>query len=334
MASATGIVPFWKSYDRKTVLRFAQLAEDLGYDSIWIPEAWAYEQFQLLAEVALATKRIKLATGIANVFSRSAGLLAMSAATLDEISEGRVILGLGTSGKVVVENFHGVPYEKPLTRLRETVGILRALWRGDRLDPNLSTLFDARHFKLEMTPFRKDIPVYIASLQEKAVRDVGRVADGWIPTFWPYRHFKDGIAWLEEGARDAHRGDVHLNVAPFMAVIPFDDVAMARGLIKPLVAFYIGGMGVYYHALFCRYGFQENADLVRELYNAGQRKEAAAAVSDELIDAIAICGPADRCREKLAEWRTFGVDSALLNLPTNVPPELTEHFLQTMAPGR
>ena len=148
MPGTSGIVPFWKQYDRKQVLRFAQLAEDLGYDSIWIPEAWAYEQFQLLTEVALATRRLKLATGIANVFSRSPGLLAMSAATLDEISEGRVILGLGTSGKMVIENFHGVPYEKPLTRLRETIGILRALWRGDRLSPEMSTLFSPRHFKL------------------------------------------------------------------------------------------------------------------------------------------------------------------------------------------
>ncbi|HVM97160.1 MAG TPA: LLM class flavin-dependent oxidoreductase, partial [Candidatus Acidoferrales bacterium] len=119
MAGKIGIVPFWKQYDRKAVLRAAQLAEDLGYDSIWIPEAWAYEQFQLLTEIAVHTKRLKLATGIVNIFSRSAGLLAMSAATLDEISEGRVILGLGTSGKIVVENFHGVPYKKPLTRMRE-----------------------------------------------------------------------------------------------------------------------------------------------------------------------------------------------------------------------
>jgi len=194
MAGTTGIVPFWKQYDRKTVLRFAALAEDLGYDSIWVPEAWAYEQFQLLAEIALATKRIKVATGIANVFSRSPGLLAMSAATLDEISEGRAILGLGTSGKNVVENFHGVTYEKPLTRLRETIGICRALWRGDRLAPEMSTLFPLRHFKLEMTPRRPSIPIYVASLQEKAIREIGRGADGWLPTFWPHRHLRDGIA--------------------------------------------------------------------------------------------------------------------------------------------
>ena len=103
-------------------------------------------------------------------------------------------------------------------------------------------------------------------------------------------------------------------------------------MIKPLVSFYIGGMGIYYHALFCRYGFQENADLVRELYNTGERKQAAAAVSDELIDAIAICGPPAHCREKLAEWRRHGVGTALLNLPTGVPSEVTEQLLQTMAP--
>ncbi len=333
MPDKIGIVPFWKNYDRKTVLRTAQMAEDLGYDSIWIPEAWAYEQFQLLTEIALATKRIKLATGIANIFSRSAGLLAMSAATLDEISEGRVILGLGTSGKKVVENFHGVPYAKPLTRMRETVGILRALWRGDRLRPEMSTSFAVRHFKLEMKPLRPDIPIYIASLQEKAIREIGRIADGWVPTFWPYEHLADGIALIEQGAREVGRDPSRIEVAPFMAIVPMDDAAAARSLIKPLVSFYIGGMGAYYHALFCRYGFAENADLVRELYQKGQRREAAAAVSDELIDAIAICGPAGHCREQLAEWRRHGVGTALMNLPTGVPFELTEQLLRDLAPA-
>jgi F420-dependent oxidoreductase-like protein len=332
MSNRLGIVPFWKNYDRTAVLRAARVAEDLGYDSIWIPEAWAYEQFQLLTEIALATKRIKLATGIANVFSRSPGLLAMSAATLDEISEGRVILGLGTSGKVVVENFHGMPYEKPLTRLRETVGILRALWRGDRLSPEMSTLFDARHFKLEMQPRRADIPIYIASLQERAVREIGRIADGWVPTFWPYKHLRDGIAWIEAGAREAGRDPARIDVAPFVAVVPMDDVAMARSLIKPLVSFYIGGMGTYYHELFCRYGFMQNADYVRELYNNGDRRQAAVAVADDLIDAIAICGPAAHCREQLAEWRANGMGAALLNLPTGVPIEVTEQVLRELAP--
>jgi F420-dependent oxidoreductase-like protein len=332
MPNRIGIVPFWKGYDRQAVLRTARVAEELGYDSIWIPEAWAYEQFQLLTEIALATTRLGLATGIANVFSRSAGLLAMSAATLDEISGGRTILGLGTSGKVVVENFHGVRYTKPLTRLGETIGILRALWRGERLSPELSTLFDARHFKLEMTPLRPDIPIYVASLQERAIRQIGRLADGWVPTFWPYRHLRDGIALLEAGAREAARDPSRIEVAPFLAVVPLDDVDLARAMVKPLVAFYIGGMGAYYHALFCRYGFRDNADLVRELYEKGDRREAAAAVSDALIDAVAICGPAAQCRERLAEWRAHGMGTALLNLPAGAPAEVTEQLLRAMAP--
>jgi F420-dependent oxidoreductase-like protein len=331
MKHNVGIVPFWKNYDRKTIIRGAQIADELGYHSIWIPEAWAYEQFQLLTEVALATKRLKVATGIANVFSRSPGLLAMSAATLDEISEGRAILGLGTSGQLVIENFHGVPYAKPLTRLRETVHILRALWRGERLSPELSTLMDLRHFKLEMTPVRPDIPVYIASLQEKAIREIGAIGDGWVPTFWPYEHFDEGLALIAEGARAAGREPSKIELAPFVAIIPLDDVGMARSMIKPTVSFYIGGMGTYYHAMFCRYGFKKNADEVRDLYNAGQRKEAAAAVSDELIDSIAICGPPQHCREKMDEWAKNGVGTFLMNLPTGVPGELLEQVLEQMA---
>jgi F420-dependent oxidoreductase-like protein len=332
MALKQGVVAFWKNYDRKAVIRAAQLAEELGYDSIWIPEAWAYEQFQLLTEIALSTRRIKVATGIANVFSRSAGLLAMSAATLDEISEGRAIIGLGTSGKLVVENFHGAAYEKPLTRLRETIGIMRALWRGERLRPELSSLFDARQFKLEMNPLRPNIPVFVASLQEKAIKEIGAMADGWLPTFWPYRDLKDGIALIREGATKAGRDPNAIEVAPFVGVVPMDDVAAARAMIKPLVSFYIGGMGTYYHAMFCRYGFKDTADTVRELYNTGKRREASEAVSDELIDAIAICGPGAHCREQLQEWHRNGVDLALINLPTGMPGEMTEMFLRELAP--
>jgi F420-dependent oxidoreductase-like protein len=334
MQPKLGIVPFWKQYDRNAVLRSAELAEDLGFDSIWIPEAWAYEQFQLLTEIALRTRRIKLATGIANVFSRSAALLAMSAATLDEISAGRVILGLGTSGKNVIENLHGLPYRKPLTRLRETIGILRTLWRGGRLSPELSTLFDARHFKLEMKPLRPDIPIYVASLQEQAIREVGRLADGWVPTFWPYKHLEDGIALLREGATAGGRDAGKIEVAPFVGVVPLEDAALARSLIKPMVSFYIGGMGVYYHAMFCRYGFAETANLVRDLYNAGDRTKAAEAVSDDLIDAIAICGPPEHCRAKLAEWREHGVGAALVNLPAGAPFEMVEQLLRAIAPVR
>ncbi len=333
MTAKLGIVPFWKQYDRKVVLRTAKLAEDLGYHSIWIPEAWSYEQFQLLTEIAVNTKRIGLATGIANIFSRSAGLLAMSAATLDEISEGRAILGLGTSGKNVVENFHGVPYKKPLTRMRETIGVMRTLWKGERLTPEQSTLADLRHFKLEMTPTRPDIPIYVASLQKKAINEIGRSADGWVPTFWPYQNFKDGMEWVAEGAREVGRDPADIELAPFLGVVPIEDVDFARSMMKPMVSFYIGGMGTYYYDMFCRFGFKENADVVRDLYNEGDRKKAAAAVSDDLVDAIAICGSPEHCREKLAEWGSNGMGLGLVNLPQGAPYEMIEGALKAVAPA-
>lgn len=332
MTEKLGVVPFWQGYDRKEVLKIARIAEDLGYESIWIPEAWGYEQFQLLAEIAKETSRIKLATGIANVFSRSAGLLAMSAATLDEISEGRVILGLGTSGKNVIENFHGTPYRKPLTRLRETIGICKTLWRGERLTPEQSTLAELRHFKLAMNPVRANIPIYVASLQEKAVREVGRLADGWVPTFWPYKHFDKGLAWIAEGAREAGRDPSEIELAPFLGVVPIADVAFARSALKPMVSFYIGGMGTYYHDMFCRFGFAENADLVRDLYAAGNKKESIGAVSDELVDAIAICGPPEHCREKLSEWRANGMGHGLVSLNPGATADSVAPLLKSVGP--
>src|SRR5215470_10234157 len=133
MIERIGLLSFWKNYDRKLYLRAAQLADELGYDSFWVPEAWGYESFTVLTEMALATKRIKLGTGIINVFSRSPGLIAMSAATLDEMSEGRFLLGVGTSGKRVIEGFHGRPYEKPLTQVGDVIRAVRTLLSGGKL---------------------------------------------------------------------------------------------------------------------------------------------------------------------------------------------------------
>src|SRR5580658_4721960 len=150
MTDRIGLLAFWKNYDRKLYLRAAELADDLGYDSFWVPEAWGYESFSLLTEMAVATKRIKLGTGIINVFSRSPGLIAMSAATLDEISEGRFILGLGTSGPRVIEGFHGRPYDKPLTQVRDVIRTVRTLLSGGKLSDAGAENAKYRPFTLEM----------------------------------------------------------------------------------------------------------------------------------------------------------------------------------------
>jgi len=329
----TGLVAFWKNYDRKAVLRYAEMADELGYDSFWIPEAWGYEAFSLLTEIAGRTRRLKLATGIVNVFSRSPALLAMHAATLDEISEGRVILGLGTSGEKVIQGFHGVPYEKPLTRLRQSIQVIQCLLSGQRLSEAGVDLWELRHFKLAMTPVRPRIPIYAACLNDKAVRMVGELADGWMPTFWPWQQMDKGVALLAEGAARSGRQVEEVTVAPFTTVIPMPDREMSEHSARGIISFYIGGMGVYYHGMLSRMGFAANADEVRDLYVAGRREEAAKAVSRELLDALVIAGDPEFCRTRLGEWRARGVGLPILGLPTDMGPEICSMYMQLMAPA-
>lgn len=334
MAERTGLVAFWKNYDRKNVLRYAQIADELGYDSFWVPEAWGYEAFSLLTEIALATKRIQIATGIVNVFSRSPGLIAMHAATLDEISGGRLILGLGTSGAKVIEGFHAVPYKKPLTRLRQYVKVVQTLIAGGKTSDAGADLWpEMRPFKLEMKPLRPRIPIYCACLNEEAIRMIGELADGWMPTFWPYSRLGEGRKLLAEGAARSHRNAEEVVTAPFTTVIPMPDKEIAYQSARGLISFYIGGMGDYYHAMLSRMGFAENADRVRDLYATKRRDEAAAAVSQEMLDALVIAGEPDTCRERLAEWRSAGVGLPILGLPTDMGPEICEMYLNLMAPA-
>lgn len=334
MSERIGLVAFWKDYDRALYVRAAQLADDLGYDSFWLPEAWGYEVFTLLTEIALKTKRIRLGTGIVNVFSRSPGLLAMSAATLDEISEGRVILGIGTSGKRVIEGFHGRPFAKPLTQLRDVIRVVRALLAGDRLSGSGAELSEYRPFMLAMRPVRRRIPIFVAALKQKSITSIGELADGWIPTFWPYAEMQRGLDWIAEGARQAGRDPAEITCAPFSIVLPLGDVA-ARNKAKELIAFYVAGMGDYYKELLTGFGYGADCERIEELYrDRATRRQAVDAVSEGMIEALTISGDPRHCVEELRRRRSFGIDLPILNLPTGVPWEVMEQFIRAMAPGR
>src|SRR5499427_4769550 len=238
MSTRIGLLAFWKNYDRKLYLRAAKLADELGYDSFWVPEAWGYEIFTLLTEMAVATKRIKLGTGIVNVYSRSPGLIAMSAATLDEISEGRFILGLGVSGQRVIEGFHGRSFDKPLTQTRDVIRVVRALLAGRKLSEAGAENAKYRPFTLEMKPTRPTIPIYVAALKQKAIESIGELADGWIPTFWPYQRLAEGKAWIAAGAARTGRDPASIAVAPFTTVLPLG--LEAGGMMaKKIISFYI-----------------------------------------------------------------------------------------------
>ena len=329
-----GLLAFWKNYDRKLYLKAARLADDLGYDSFWLPEAWGYDVFPLLAEMAVATKRIKLGTGIINVFSRTPGLIAMSAATVDEISEGRLILGMGTSAPRVIEGFHGRPFNKPLTQVRDVIKVVRALLRGDKLDEAGAELTQYRPFTLAMTPTRRDIPIYVAALKQKAIESIGELADGWIPTFWPYEKLSVGHSWIATGAARAGRDPKQIVTAPFTTVLP---MAGAPGIhmAKDIISFYIGGMGDYYSELLTGFGFGEECKRVEDLYrDKATRKEAASAVTDGMMEALTIQGDPAHCLDELRRRRSFGIDLPILSLPVNMPWEVVEMFIKALAPGQ
>ncbi len=332
MSEKTALLAFWKNYDRKMYVKAAVLADELGYDSFWVPEAWGYEVFALLTEIAVKTKRIKLGTGIVNVFSRSPGTIAMSAATVDDISEGRFILGIGPSGKNVIEGFHGREFNKPLTQVRDVIRVTRTLLDGEHLHTSGAKLSDYRPFTLAMDPVRRDLPIYVAALKENSIRSIGEMADGWIPTFWPYQEMAKGREWIAEGAAKAGRNPNDIVSAPFTMALPMGSEA-ATMAAKSIIAFYIGGMGTYYIELLSSFGYKDECERIAELYrNKNTRLEAANAVPDTMMESLAITGDPAQCVAEMNRRREFGLDLPILNLPTTGNWGEMEFFIRGMAP--
>lgn len=301
-------------FDRREVIECVKTADACGYDSFWMPEAWERDALPLLTELALHTRQIHLATGIVNIFSRSPALLAMSAATLDDISGGRFRLGLGTSGERVVEDFHGSSFRKPLTRLKETIQIIRLLLAGQRADFD-GECFQLRRFKLGFKPLRPDLPIYVAALTPKSLRQIGELADGWLPTHWPRTHLQQGIAEIGAGCQAANRPPEAIEIAPFINTIVADDLSSARKTARLPLAYYVGGMGDFYRDSLSRLGFAEEASKIHTLWQSGRRKEAIHAVTDAMVDAVAICGGLEDCRSGLDEMPGYGATLSLVPLP-------------------
>lgn len=303
-----------RGFDRRELLDCVKAADACGYDSFWLPEAWERDAFTTLTELATQTRRIHLATGIVNVFSRSPALLAMSAATLDEISGGRFRLGLGTSGARVIEDFHGAAFAKPLTRLKETIQIIRLLLAGESLDFT-GECFQLRRFKLGFQPLRADLPIYVAALTPKSLHQLGELADGWLPTHWARTQLGDGLRQIGAGAASSGRDCKAIEIAPFVNVVVHDNPQAARQAARLPLAYYIGGMGDFYRQSISRLGFAEEATTIHSLWQAGRAKAAIRAVSDELVDAVAICGTLAACRARLDEMPDFGATLTLAPIP-------------------
>jgi len=296
-------------------LELAQRAEALGFDSVWVPEAYGTDAVSVLGAIAAGTDRIKLGSGIVNVFSRTPALLAQTAATLDLISGGRFILGLGTSGHQVISGWHGVPFDRPLQRMRETIAIVRQVLRRERLVFHGEVFEMDQGLKLLARPPREAIPIFLATLTPGGLRLTGELADGWIPTLFAPDHMDVFRPELEAGARIAGRSLDALAIAPYVPVCIDDDRARAREALKPWVALYVGGMGSrrknFYNEVVRQYGFVDDARTLQELYLSGKQLEAIRRVPDALVDAITIAGPAPYVHERLAVWASAGVTTML-----------------------
>jgi F420-dependent oxidoreductase-like protein len=309
-------------------MQLVEEAERAGYDSVWTAEAYGSDAVVPLAWIGARTSRIRLGTSIMQMPARTPAMTAMTAMTLDALSGGRFILGIGPSGPQVVEGWHGVAYGKLLTRTREYVNILRQIFEREA-----PATFDGEHYQLPYTgpgasglgkPLksilrsRPDIPIYTAAISPNGVACSAEVADGLIPVWMDPERFDLLLPALEKGFKKAGDGKSleTFDVAPFVAVALGDDVDACRSAIKPMMALYIGGMGArsknFYNDYATRLGFGDAARRIQDLYLDGKKTEATAEVPDDLVDAIALCGPRDRIADRFQRWKGSPVGTMIL----------------------
>jgi F420-dependent oxidoreductase-like protein len=305
------------------LIALAEEAERLGYDSAWTAEAWGTDAVSVLAWLAARTTTLKVGSAIMQIPARTPANTAMTAMTLDLMSGGRFVLGLGVSGPQVVEGWHGQPWGKPLGKTREYVEIVRAALRREVVEhegehyripyagPGATGL--GKPLKLMVRPLRAEIPIYLAAIGPRNVALAAEIADGWLPIFVDPERFDDTFGASLAGAREG------FEIAASVTVLVGDDVQALRDALKPYLALYVGGMGAkgknFYNALMRRYGWEEEAERIQGLYLAGHQRDAIAAVPDALVDAVSLVGPKERIRDRLAAWQETPVTTLNVGSP-------------------
>jgi F420-dependent oxidoreductase-like protein len=296
----------WQGDNTDSVLREAKAADDAGVDSLFVAETWGHDAFTILTLLARETKRIKLGTSIVNIYSRSAGALAQHFATLDQLSGGRMQIGLGTSGPNVIEHFHGVKFDKPFTRMREYVEIINTLMRNEKLEYAGKVHTMSRGFTLRFNPVRPHIPIWIASITPKSIKQTAAIADGWLPIFMPRERWKDQLGLFYGAVREAGRRPEDVLVRCPYNVTVTNDVARVKAGRRANAAFYIARMGDFYYEHFVRMGYRDAADAVRKAWAEGGSSAGAAALPDALVDQMGMAGELGACIEALDAAREAG----------------------------
>ncbi|MBV2362352.1 LLM class F420-dependent oxidoreductase [Streptomonospora nanhaiensis] len=318
-------MPLQYAGEPKPVVDQVAELEKVGLDTVWVAEAYGYDSPTLMGYIAARTERVNIGSAILPLYTRTPALIAQTAAGLDYLSDGRAVLGLGASGPQVIEGWHGVPYTKPLARTREIIEICRKIWaREERvvhegsvytlpLPPEQGTGL-GKPLKIINHPVRSAVPVFVAALGEKNVELTAEVADGWLPhLFIPE---KADAVWgpaLARGRakRDPALGELAISAGGLLAIGEGEETRKLADLTRPMIALYVGGMGAkgrnFYNDVARRYGFEDAAERIQDLYLAGRKDEAAAAVPDEFVELTNLVGPESYVRERVAAFRAAGV---------------------------
>ena len=317
--------------------------EKAGLDIAWVAEAYGFDAPTFMGYLAAKTESITIGSGILPIYTRTPTLMAMTAASMDTLTDGRFILGLGASGPQVIEGFHGVRYDAPLGRTREIIDICRLVWKRERVT------YEGKYYKLPLPadqgtglgkplkmiakPIREDIPVWIASLGPKNVEMTAEIANGWLPIFYlPERANDVWGADLAAGLskRDPQLGPLEISAGGLVAI--GEDQAGVAELARPMVALYVGGMGAkgknFYNDLMCRYGYEEEAAKIQDLYLDGKKEEAAAIIPSEFLRLTNLCGPEGFVRERIEAFAAAGV-SVLNIIPVGGNPTAMIEKLKT-----
>ncbi|WP_419907233.1 LLM class F420-dependent oxidoreductase [Candidatus Poriferisodalis sp.] len=329
------------SLDPKRLTQHVTDLEAAGVDMIWGGEIYGFDLVSTLAYVAAKTERIQLMTGILPIYSRSPAIIAQTAMTIDTLSEGRFILGLGTSGPQVIEGWHGVPFSKPMGRTRDVIEICRKVWSGDRVvheGSAVSLPYDGgtglgKPLKLMAKPHRRDIPIAVASIGPRNVEMTAELAEVWQPIHFLPEKFNDvwGDALAAGGAkRSDDLADLQIVAGGTVAMGSGPMVDGVRKGVRDNVGFYVGGMGArdknFYNDLFKRYGYVDEAEKIQDLFLTGKRDEAFAAVPDDYVDRASLTGDPERVKERIEVYRSVGVSY----LDITIPPE-TENPLDVIS---
>ena len=330
---------YWGSGPPANALEAIKEADRLGFDSVWTAEAYGSDALTPLAWWGSHTKNIRLGTSIVQMSARTPAATAMSAITMDHLSEGRFILGLGASGPQVVEGWYGQPYPRPLARTREYVDIIRSIVRRDKPVDFHGEFYDmpyaggtglGKPLKSTVHPYRSDIPIFLGAEGPKNVALAGEICDGWLPLFFSPKEDAFYRKCLDEGfarSGEANKAD-RFEIAATVTIIPGDDVEKCADMVRPFLALYAGGMGArganFHFEVFARMGYEDVAIKVQELYLAGKKAEAAAAIPLSMVEDVALVGPMDKIRDDMAQWRESCITTFLVGGPAQVLSQYAE----------